>query len=102
VELKKSLIEYLSSATGGPILYKGKSMKETHRGMGITKVEFEAMIQTLDKALKKNNVKPIDANDLVRIVNSTRKDIVEEKADDKKPGGGKPEEKKSDDKSKDK
>lgn len=99
-ELKKSIVAYVSSVSGGPIPYKGKTMKETHQGMAITNIEFDAFVQTLVKALKKNNVKQADADDLIRIVNSTRKDIVEMKTDGKKPDDGKPDEKKPQDKSK--
>jgi hemoglobin len=76
-KLKKSLVAWFSSVTGGPIKYKGKSMKELHKGMGITDKEFDAGGALLQKVLEDNKVKPADADALMKIVGSTRKDIVE-------------------------
>jgi len=77
-DLKKKLVQFISSATGGPLKYTGKSMKEVHKGMGITNEQFDAAGADLKKALTKNNVKAEDADALLKIVDSTRKDIVEE------------------------
>ena len=78
-EFKKNMIAFISSASGGPIPYKGKSMKEVHKGMGITNAEFDATAQALVKALKKNGVKQAEIDELVSAVAGTRKDIVERK-----------------------
>ncbi len=94
-EFKKNVVAFVSSASGGPIPYLGKSMKEAHKGMGITDVEFDATAQALVKALKKNGVKQAEIDELVSAVAGTRKEIVEKKQDDKKPA-------KPDDKFKDK
>jgi hemoglobin len=94
-KLKKNLVAWFSSVTGGPIKYKGKSMKELHKGMGITDKEFDAGGALLQKVLEDNKVKPADADALMKIVGSTRKDIVEaakapepkKKPDEPKPAG---------------
>jgi hemoglobin len=78
-EFKKNVVAFVSSASGGPIPYKGKSMKEAHKGMGITDAEFDATAQALAKALKKNGVKQADIDELMTAVAGTRKDIVEKK-----------------------
>jgi hemoglobin len=77
--LKKQTVAFVSSVTGGPLKYTGKSMKEVHKGMGITNEEFDAAVADLQKALNKNNVKAADADALLKIVETTRKDIVEGK-----------------------
>jgi hemoglobin len=77
VEFKKNVVAFISSASGGPIPYKGKSMKEAHQGMGITNAEFDATAQALVKALKKNGVQQVEIDELVTAVAGTRKDIVE-------------------------
>jgi len=85
--LKDQVVAFISSATGGPLLYKGKGMREAHKGMGITNAEFDAAVADLRKALEARGVKSADAQDLLQIVESTRKDIVEPKASpEKKPG----------------
>ena len=89
-DLKKKSIEFISANTGGPLKYTGPSMKEAHKGMGITNEEFDAAVADFAKALAKNNVKAEAADALLKFIETTRKDIVEgKKPDDKpKPAGG--------------
>ena len=94
-DLKDKLVAFISQATGGPIAYQGKSMKEVHKGMEITNAEFDAAVADLKKALEGQGVKPAEAQDLITIVEGTRKDIVEakgvpeKKLEESKPGGKK-------------
>ncbi len=86
--LEKSLVEFISSATGGPLKYTGKSMKEAHKGMGITDAEFDALAADLATVLKKYNVPKAETDELMTLVGTTRADIVEkapEKAPEKPP-----------------
>ncbi|MBY0457389.1 MAG: group 1 truncated hemoglobin [Gemmataceae bacterium] len=75
--LEKLLVEMVSEATGGPYKYSGKSMKEAHKGMGITDAEFDALAGHLVATLKKFKVDPADAEELVKAIAATRGDIVE-------------------------
>jgi hemoglobin len=75
--LKKRLVEFVSAATGGPLPYKGKTMKELHKGMGITDAQFDALAGHLKTALEKNGAKPADVTAVLEAVGGTRKDIVE-------------------------
>src|SRR5262249_40776319 len=96
------LVQLISATTGGPLKYTGKSMKEVHKGMGITNEEFDALGADLKKALEKNDVKEEDIEALLKIVDSTRKDIVEgEKKDDAKDDAKKDDDKKDDAKKED-
>ncbi|MFM8272146.1 MAG: group I truncated hemoglobin, partial [Gemmata sp.] len=74
---KKMLVELVSEVSGGPLKYSGKSMKDSHKGMNITDAEFDALAGHLIAVLKKNGVAQADIDDLVKIVTSTRGDIVE-------------------------
>src|SRR5262249_48728803 len=56
VEMKKKLVILVSAATGGPDKYQGKSMKESHKGMGITNAEYDALLTHLKIALVRNSV----------------------------------------------
>jgi hemoglobin len=78
-DLKQKLVELISEVTGGPLKYTGKDMKEVHKGMGITDTEFDALAADLKKAIEKNGVKPAELQDVLTLVGSTRKDIVETK-----------------------
>ena len=46
--------------TGGPCKYKGKSMKDAHKGMGISSADFGALVGDLVAALDKAGVKTAD------------------------------------------
>jgi hemoglobin len=77
--LENQLVDFISSATGGPRKYQGKSMKDAHKGMGITNAEYDAASKHLRKALEKNGAKADDVAAVMKEVESLRKDIVEEK-----------------------
>ena len=78
--VKTKLVEFVSAASKGPKTYTGRSMASVHKGMGITDAEFTAMIDNLKQVLAANNVAAPDVRDLVQIVESTRRDIVEVKS----------------------
>lgn len=77
--LKKQLVAFVSAASGGPIKYTGKSMKEAHKGMEITDAEFDASVDDLVKAMEKNGVKDEEIKAVRTAVEGTRKDIVTKK-----------------------
>lgn len=76
-DLKFKTVQLISSATGGPLKYTGRSMKEVHKGMGITNAEFNAAKADFKKALEITGVKSPETAELLKIIESTRKDIVE-------------------------
>jgi hemoglobin len=78
IQFKKELVEFISSASGGPLTYTGKKIKAAHKGMHITNAEFEAAVADLKKVLQDNDVKKAEIDEVVGAVESTRKDIVEE------------------------
>ncbi len=75
--LKVRLVELISSGTGGPLSYKGKDMKSSHKGMKITKAEFMALAGHLEAALKKGGASPADTAAVVNFAAGTMNDIVE-------------------------
>ncbi len=78
-DLEKKLVELVSAVSGGPLKYSGKSMKESHKGMGITDAEFGALAGHLVATLKKYKVPQAEIDELVGLVASTKPDIVEKK-----------------------
>jgi hemoglobin len=98
--LEKHVVAFVSSATGGPLKYKGPNMKEAHKGMDITNSEFNAAKADLKIALEKNGAKATEIKELLQIVEGTRKDIVEvkKKTTDKKETDKKATDKKDTDK----
>ena len=52
--LKAMLVEQVSMATGGPVTYTGRGMRETHDGMGVTAGEFDALVGDLVATLNRS------------------------------------------------
>jgi truncated hemoglobin YjbI len=77
--LKKHLVQLVTMVTGGPTKYEGRSMKAAHTGMGITDAEFDALAADLKATLDKFKVAAKEQAELLKIVGSTRGDIVEKK-----------------------
>lgn len=75
--LKAMLVEQVSAATGGKVQYTGRSMSDTHRGMGVTAGEFDALVDDLVATLKKFNVAEADQTSLLDVLGPLRADIVE-------------------------
>ncbi len=77
--LRQTLVEMISENTGGPLKYTGKTMAEAHKGMKITDEEFDAFVDVIVKVLKKHKVDEADIKTLGKLLESTRKDIVEKR-----------------------
>jgi hemoglobin len=75
--LMKEVIDQLCEATGGPCTYTGRSMRETHDGMGVTAGEFDVVMQHLDATLDELNVPKTVRDELVALIMPLRADIVE-------------------------
>jgi len=75
--LMKEVIDQMCEATGGPCTYTGRTMKETHDGMGVTAGEFDVVMQHLDATLDELNVPKTDRDELVALIMPLRADIVE-------------------------
>jgi hemoglobin len=74
--LKQNLVDQLCELTGGPCTYTGRSMRETHDGMGVTAGEFDALIQDLEGALDEFNVPQAEHQELLGLLLPMRDEIV--------------------------
>jgi hemoglobin len=74
--LKHNLVDQICQGTGGPCTYTGRSMKDTHAGMGVRNRDFNALVGDLGKTLKKFKVPAHEQRELVAILAPMRKDIV--------------------------
>jgi hemoglobin len=75
--LKAMLVDQVTAATGGPATYSGRSMEETHRGMGVTAGEFDALVADLVATLDGFSVPAAEQQELLGILGPLRGDIVE-------------------------
>ena len=74
--LKAMLVDQICEATGGPCKYTGKSMADTHRGMGIGDAEFGALVEDLVKTLDKFKVPTAEKNELLSTLGGMKGQIV--------------------------
>jgi truncated hemoglobin YjbI len=75
--LLANLKDFVCFATGGPCKYTGLSMKESHKNMGTTAGEFNALVEDLVKTLNKFNVPAAEQKELLTALAGLRGDIVE-------------------------
>ena len=75
--LTSMLVDQVTMATGGPATYRGRSMPDTHRGMGVTAGEFEALVEDLVATLDKFAVPAAEQQELIGILAPIRSDVVE-------------------------
>ena len=66
----------MCEVTGGPCKYTGRSMKESHARLNINERQWQAMVADFRATLDKFKVPAAEQNELVKIVESTKKDIV--------------------------
>jgi len=75
--LKKMLVDQVCEAAGGPCTYTGRDMKETHTGMGVTKGEFDSLVEDLVATLDGFNVPKAEHEELLGLLGPMQGDIVE-------------------------
>jgi hemoglobin len=74
--LKGMQVEFFSAALGGPDEYRGRSMKEVHRGQGITRHHFDLVATHLDEALRAAGVPRRTTDAIIAVVAPLADDIV--------------------------
>ena len=74
--LKYHVTAMVCQVTGGPCLYQGRPMKESHAHLNITEKEWDRMVTIFKEVLAKYNVPAKETQELLAIVGSTKPDIV--------------------------
>jgi hemoglobin len=75
--LKAMLVEQICQAAGGPCTYRGRDMKSSHAGMGITAQDFDALVEDLVATLDKFRVPAKEKSELLSVLGPMKRDIVE-------------------------
>lgn len=73
---KYLVTEQVCWAAGGPQVYTGRTMRDSHAHLDITSGEWGAFLDDLQQTLDKFNVPSREQSEIFAIVNSTRGDIV--------------------------
>ena len=74
---KQLLIDFLCASAGGPLLYTGRDMVTSHRGMGITGSDWEIFIGHVDATLQQFELPTAEFEDVLGFIQSTREEIVD-------------------------
>ena len=78
-KLKMHLVSQICEASGGSCTYAGRTMKQTHAGMGVTNAAFDALVEDLVAALDHHKVGKTEKDELLAVLGPMRSDIVEKK-----------------------
>ena len=76
-KIRMHVINQLCEAAGGPCNYTGRDMKAAHKGLGITGAEWDASAKHLVDTLNKFKVGKAEQDELLAVVTSLKKDIVD-------------------------
>ena len=77
--IRQHIVDQFCAAAGGPCIYTGRTMKDSHAGMGITDAEWDAAAKHLVATLDKFKVPEPEKKELLAFVTSLKADIVEKK-----------------------
>lgn len=74
--VKNGAATFFITGTGGPAVYEGKDMLETHRGMNISAAEFLAVLDDAVEALDKNGIDQRSKEEVLFVLYSMKGDVV--------------------------
>jgi hemoglobin len=76
--IRQLVVDQLCAATGGPCVYVGRDMKTSHKGMGISKSDWDVAVKHLTATLDKFKVPAQEKGEVLAAIGSLEKDIVEQ------------------------
>jgi hemoglobin len=74
--LKKHLVAFLETGSGGPQTYAGRSMPDAHRGMNINEAEYMAAIDDILSVLRGRGIDEPTQKDVLAIAYSLKDQIL--------------------------
>jgi len=77
--IRQHIVDQLCAAAGGPCAYTGRTMKDSHTGLGISEAEWDAAAKHLVASLDKFKAPEQEKKELLAFVSSVKADIVEKK-----------------------
>jgi hemoglobin len=76
-KFRQRVVEQICYATGGPCVYTGRDTKTAHAGLGVTEADWNATVKHFVASLDKFKVGDKEKTDLLALVSTLKKDIVE-------------------------
>ena len=77
--IRQHIVDQLCAAAGGPCIYTGRTMKDSHMGLNISEADWDAAAKHLVASLDKFKVGEQEKKDLLAFVTSLKGDIVDKK-----------------------
>jgi hemoglobin len=74
--LKSQLVNQICQVSGGPCEYKGSDMKVTHSNMDITKTDFNALVEVLQKSMDTQGISFSSQNQLLAKLAPMHRDVI--------------------------
>ncbi|MCH8492225.1 MAG: group 1 truncated hemoglobin [Idiomarina sp.] len=76
VRLHEKLSEQICELAGGPCVYTGDDMVTSHTGMGVTRADFNALVEALQLAMDDNHISISAQNRLLAMLAQMHHEIV--------------------------
>lgn len=76
--LEEKLAEQFCVLSGGPCQYAGDSMEQVHQGLGISKADFNALVEDLQLAMENLNIPESARNRLLARLAPMRPQVIEQ------------------------
>ena len=77
--IRQHIVDQFCAAAGGPCVYTGRTMKDSHVGLGISEAEWDAAAKHLVATLDKFKVPEAEKKELLAFVGTQKADIVDKK-----------------------
>ncbi|MHA6492854.1 group I truncated hemoglobin [Pseudomonas borbori] len=77
VRLRDKLVEQICAEAGGPCVYTGDSMEESHKGQNLTPSDFNALVENLQAAMTAEGVPITAQNRLLARLAPMREQIID-------------------------
>ena len=76
---RQLIVDFIAASTGGPTIYTGRDMKTLHEGLGISREEYDALLQHAKTTLDAVGVGDQEKDDVLRWMTSLEGDMVEQR-----------------------
>ena len=74
--IKQHTIEFFSAGSGGTVIYSGRNMPATHKGMNISPTEYMYVVDDILKVLDKHKIDDESKKDVLAILWSLKDMII--------------------------
>ena len=78
VRQRQLIIDKLASTLQGPTIYLGRPLESVHKGVGITRDEWEIFMQILTQAMDESGINGEEKEDLVYIFQNVFRSVTVE------------------------